>query len=916
MPPSIFPMEILFGWELDGAPWLRGGKQGTIGEVTVGPRGLTSILGTRLGITAPEIPRPRRVAAYRRALEATAHPWCAQSMELDGWATASQLLSLRDELAELGWVPRSGLSSPRLAALALAEVEFTDHPGVADCLRDIARELHHRANVESPASVGIDSLTVLNRSDLPAPWSEIITSLHVLGVEILEPAEPEPVRSVRIISAATEWQAAETAARILATDPARTLLSTSRTDALDQELARRGLPRVGRSDSSDLRATAQIVPLFLNAVTAPINVNAVAAVLDLGLSTTTGDEGGTHAVRLVPSAVRYELLRALIQEPGVGGGAWAQAVGKLKEEGFDIADDLTHLFTTNALSFQDGLCPTADIIRALTWLQARLRKIGFTTSTSALTRASESVNSVIAVLQERESVSQPELQRIITDCCPPAASPLSGAEATNRPTVTSPSQLSALAPAPVLWWGAIDNSTPLARHWTPAEVRELAETAGVIVPSPTALAALSVHAQLRGVRSAGDVVAVVARSLDGEPTLLDPLLDFAVQDAADGDTPVPDLIKDVTTDAAELVSDGSWMFSGQSLQVTDPVAEEISVVDPVLRHVRPGTQLLPEKMSYSQMEKLLIHRLEWLLSYPLGIRPGQLAQLPAGNQLVGTFEHAIVEELVHRHVGEEADLVEVSEAEVADVFDEMLPYLASELLLPGQSLRREQLRTEALESIPSMFRTLSDAGIRIRAVEADFAVPLTLTLTDPNGSRPDITHSLVVSGFRDLDAVGNEGLPVVVDLKYSGSKRKFRESVQNGRSLQLALYAWSVADQENLPLAAVTTAYYELKYGKFNSVDPRLGGITAGGHDTEDLWAAAKKSLSEALAEIAFDGTIHDVGNGLISRVQGEGLSYSASMKAAEKAAGVVHDQGGFLPVESFTYTDYGVLTGIEGDFR
>lgn len=907
-------MEILFGWELDGAAWLRGDKRGTLGQVTVGPRGLTSILGTRLGITAPEIPRPQRVAAYRRALEETAHPWCAQSMELDGWATASQLLSLRDELVELGWEPRSGLVSPRLDALASAEIEFIDHPGAADSLRDIVRELHRRANSQAPASVGIDSITVLNRADLPAPWSEIITSLDVLGVEIHEPEEPEPVRSVRIISAATEWQAAETAARILATDPSRTLLSTSRTDALDQELARRGLPRIGRSDTSDLRATAQIVPLFLNAVTTPIDVNAVAAVLDLGLSTTTGDEGEIHAVRLVPSAVRYELLRALIQEPGVGGGVWAQAVGKLREEGYDIAESLTDLFTTNALTFDDGLCPTQDIIGALTWLQVRLRKIGFTTFTSALTRASESVNSVIAVLRERESVSQPELHRIITDCCPPAPSPLSGGEATTRLSVTSPSQL--LAPAPVLWWGAIDDSVPLARHWTPAEVRELAETAGVVVPSPTALAALSIHAQLRGLRTAGDVVAVVARSLDGEPTMLHPLLDFAVQDAADRDAPVPDLIKEVTTDSADLVSDDSWMFGGQSLQVTDPVPEEITVVDPVLRKVNPGIRLLPEKMSYSQMEKLLIHRLEWLLSYQLGIRPGQLAQLPAGNQLVGTFEHAIVEELVHRHVGEEADLVEVSEAEVAEVFDDMLPYLASELLLPGQSLRREQLRTEALTSIPTMFRTLSDAGIRIRAVEADFAVPLTLTLSDPNGTQPDIEHSLMVSGFRDLDAVGNEGFPVVVDLKYSGSKRKFRESVQNGRSLQLALYAWSVADQENLPLAAVTTAYYELKYGKFTSADPRLGGISASGYNTEDLWNAAKKSLSEALAEIAFNGTFHDIGNGLILKATEEGLSYSAGKKAAEKAAADIHADGGFLPVESFMYTDYGVLTGIEGDFR
>ncbi|WP_295625305.1 PD-(D/E)XK nuclease family protein [uncultured Corynebacterium sp.] len=919
-------MDITFGWGLDGAAWDLPGQapgerpgeapQATLGHATLGPAGLTTLLSTRLGLTGAAIDRPLRIGAYRAALERAPRSWCDASFELDPWSVSKTMLAWRDELVAAGWdgtaVPGG---TPRLADLADAEALF-DAPGEADSLRDVASTLRAFAADGAAWPLGIDRLTVVGDvAELPAPWPAIIDDLDALGVPVEAAPAPEPLGALRVVTAATEWEAAEAAARILATSPRTSLVATRHTEILDQELARRGLPRLGALESSAQRATAQVLPLFLSAVTGPIDVHDIAAFLDMGLTVVNVESGALRDVGVIPSRVRRPLLDALAAQPGVGGPKWTAALASIADDAREdetdagarhvaLAQDLDRMLRTHRLGFDGGTCPTAAIVDALTWLATRLTRLGGQLDAPEVRAAAHAVSTAVAVLSSRDAVGERELSRIIADCGAATTSPLAGAEASERARVPSPALLR--SPGPVVWWGAVDDGAVHRRIWTPDEVRAL-DSVGVTVPDPGVVAGARSRAELDGLRRAGDVIAIVPRLVDGAATAAHPALAFATHDVT---AACSGSVEEV--DARELADEGTWNFGGSTLALSvpfpwSPDAEEVTA-SAQIRRVPAGTHLLPSSLSYSQIETLLVHRLEWLLRYPLRIREGWLTAIPTGNRMIGTFLHAIVEKIV------EENLDGADRGVVADCFDALLPHYASELSLPGNARLRQQVEAETLDSIPSLFATLRDGGMDVTGAEAPIERTLTLTLSDPEGGR-GLDHEVVVRGFRDLDARTREGGTVVVDMKYSVSKRKYRDLIEQGRSLQLATYAWSVADDggepTDLPLSSVVTAYFELKYGRFDSTDERLGDSAAAPIDPDTLWRRAVASVEDALSEIAFAGVVRDEGNRVLVDAAG---NESALKKSSANAADTAAMNDRFLPMDNAKYVDYGIITGVRAD--
>lgn len=918
--PTIGDMDITFGWGLDGAAWEkpgdRPGTRATLGHATAGPAGLAGILRTRLGLTAPEAERPLRIGAYRDALAGSGRAWCGGSFDLDPWAVAKKMMAWRDELVTAGWdgSPVPG-ASPRLADLADAEALF-DAPGAADSLRDVAAMLRRLATDGTEWPLGIDRLTVLGSAEaLPAPWPGIIRDIESLGVTVTEEGAPAALERLRVITAATEWEAAETAARILSTAPGTALVATHHTEILDQELARRGMPRHGALEASDQRATAQVLPLFLAAISGPIDVHAIAAFLDMGLTTTDSESGAVTKLGVVPAAIRRPLLGALTAQPGVGGPAWMAALEEIRA---DVAEDeaagetnraarnaeiiatLDACFRASRIEFADGTCATDAIIEPLEWLARRVQKLGAQFGAPELLIAARSVYTAIEVLGHGPVVGERELQQILEDCGAAQTSPLAGAEAAEHSRLPSPALLR--SPGPVLWWGAIDDGRVHRRIWTPEEVRVLAD-AGIDVPDPGELARLRSTAELAGLRRAGDVIAIVPDVIDGVATARHPVLAFAAHDVAGPDGKIEQ------RPARELVVDGTWKYGDAflPLRVPEPHVPDADGIKAAaeVRAVPPGTHLLPERLSYSQMEKLLIHRLEWLLSHPLRIREGWVTDIPRGNRMIGTFLHAIIEKIV------EEDLDGCARETVRACFDELLPHYASELDLPGTARLRQQVETEALENITELFGTLRRGGMIVTGAEAPIERALTLNLRDPGDSGATHAHEVTMGGFRDLDAETSDGRTVVIDMKYSVSRTRYRDLIDEGRSLQLATYAWSVAG--DLPLSSIVTAYFELKYGRFDSTAPELGEIAGAEAPIapDTLWQRAVASVEQALSEIMFSGVVRDEGNALINATD---RKPSPLKKATAKAVQDADNADRYLPVDTAKYVDYGIITGVEAD--
>ena len=339
-------MKILFGMHLDGAVWSN--QSASVGEVRTGPLGLLSILETRLGVSRLSPHPVRRIDEYMKRMKELDKEsvWFHKSFSVDPWSTARQLLDWRDELVEAGWHGKLlTTGSARLEALlALENVEIPLTAGRSDRLREVIEHLIQNI----PAHIDfVELMDPLNM--LPPVWQYLMNLLQSQGTSIQTKQEPEKIKpttnlsriqslmrgetvsnsltlqddSLVLLKADNEWEAAEHLALWLASDLEAndqvTIICGMDTSVLDQALKRHGLPRIGRSEPSRWREIQQIMPLMLANAWQPVDIRLLVELLSLSASP-------------FPSWVCRFLLKAIAQEPGVGGRAWQQAMDEITKK--------------------------------------------------------------------------------------------------------------------------------------------------------------------------------------------------------------------------------------------------------------------------------------------------------------------------------------------------------------------------------------------------------------------------------------------------------------------------------------------------------------------------------------------------------------------------------------------------------
>ncbi|WP_291473533.1 PD-(D/E)XK nuclease family protein [Corynebacterium sp.] len=912
-------MHITFGWGFDTARWTTATTPATLGSVVTGPTGLADILATRLALTRPDLDRSTRIAAYRSALSqvvATAAPgsWPATGFSHDPWTVARELLAWRDQLVSAGWNPTdtAGTDTPeRLGVLVRVEALLPTTagwaPGPADTLRTIGTTLADLVTNGTDWPLGIDAVALDHPvNDLPPLWRRILSNLIALGVPVAELPEPAPLTELTVLTADTEWDAAPAVARLLtdleAAEKHHTVLAGRSTQLLDRELLRLGGTPVGVGPRG-VSPLAQVIPVFLRAVTAPHDVSALADLLNV---TVPGiDEHSTFP--LLPGALRRTLIDALSQEPGVGGPAWTTAVNTTLDgagpEDAQSVREFDELIRLTPLTDDNGL-DTSLVAAHLGWLGRQFQRFSREDNEPArVTTLIATVSTLVAGLGS--TISSHELDQVVAEVTGTGGLRVHAEASAARDTVTSPGQLGT-GTAPVIWWLPVDEHRSVRELLRPAESAWL-ENAGVVLPDPESLARLTLRSELRALRRRRKVTAVLPARIDGERAAEHAALTFLINDLPrEADTTFDDLQKSTREDAT-LPADRAHV----------PDTLEFCIPDPVSRTVTGGEHLIPTRISYSQWEKLLVHPLEWLLDRRLGIRAGGLVDVPTGNRMVGTWLHATVENIVNRRLDEnngDPVTVYVTEQEVTGELEALLPAYASELALPGRSRDRGATIALAVRSITGLFTALEDAGIRVRAVEAEFETTLT-------GSHGRDGEPLVLGGFRDMDVIMADGSDGVIDLKYTLAKKKYRDAVANGTALQLAVYAASVAGTGKR-LADVPVAYFSLHDDLLHTADPRFGlgedtldvSVADGGAPTADeLWDRAVTGLNRILDDLRA-GHLTDLGNLLVLQDADPDGNSPEGTTEETRAALAAAGETGYLPAASAKYTDLALVTGVEGD--
>ncbi|MHB8876713.1 MAG: RecB family exonuclease [Myxococcaceae bacterium] len=765
----------------------------------VGPLGLATRVGRVLGLPATRTAAPDRLAAFAGRLDRhdDGRRSYSEARRTDPFGVAAFLLALRDRLRLAGWRKQALGGSARLADLSALEAlaEPMLPPGFPDLEDALSGQLEQSRSLPISLTLRLAS----PRSGLPFLVLRLIEALAAAGAVVEEQPPDAAIAdpgtdlgrlqrtllaptgaraslagdgTFLLLEADTPIEAAELAASVVRQRAASTMTLVAAAEAglLDCALSRQGLPTLGLAASSRFRPPLQVLPLRLALAFHPRDPLRAAELLLL--------PGAP-----LPGHARFKLLEALNDMPGIGGPAWRAAVDEAaaaaaereRERG---ASEATAAAAGATLARQiddwfggEGFDPAEGIPAAkasalcdqvAVWAGVRADAPGWAHA-AAIAR---SLQRMLLARPPGERLTQVSLAQLHdlaagggTDLAPFAAE-------AGRPAVCTGPGLVLPGPADVLWFGFVDGAgpAPAVDLWTGAE-RESLQAAGVHLAAFGASRAFESWGWRRPVLLAQERLALVRWRLQGaKPVALHPLAD--------------ELRTRVTPGSLEECTVGSdRLLSGRTTPLR-PAVELLAPAPPVSPRVvwnLPPPLLAPiGTFSASSLESLLGCPFKWAAEHLGQLRPGLAVSIPDGNTLLGTFAHRLLQDMLlgPSAIDPGSATPETATAWATSAFDARVWLEAAPLVRPGREVERDAARSLVGGAAAALVRHLRAGGWTAKAREHE--------VTGTFAGHP-------VTGFVDLllERGGEEGL---FDLKLARTGDR-RQELQEGRALQLALYA-------------------------------------------------------------------------------------------------------------------------------
>ncbi|HEY5376953.1 MAG TPA: PD-(D/E)XK nuclease family protein [Polyangiaceae bacterium] len=859
-------MRVLAGLEFGGAT-LTAFDDLALGRANIGhavwnPNQLLRDLELRLGLGAERESEAVRVAKWvaRIAELPPRDRFYSKSFETDALGTGRVLLRLRDSLVEAGWdgqaIPDGGFRLETIAELEGVRVPVLPF-GYADRLAMIARSLvtsHVRFYAElilaEPAELWSSRWRVifqeleragtrLSHHDPNFPGAPPASDLGRVQAALNgdSPTGPVPLRgdgSFVLLTAETAWEAARSTAAILAELPADRTVVVREGDvsALDNALSVHGSRSQGWRSTSPWRAALQVLPLALELAFEPKDPQRVLELLTLPVGPFRGSAG-------------RRLAEALTQSPGIGSPAWTEAKARLvvntellvQQEGksthpehfSERSEQLLERIAQwleqrgdDAVSGSAKMALLAVIARVRTWLISRLPSAPDDVTLLTAVRHAGALGAALES-DPRSTFSLVEVRRLAESVLETGTAIQLIEERAGRVAHVDSAGSLGVARANVVWWSFTDAGTSsVALPWRRREFAALS-SAGIHFPDPRARLVQRAVGWRRAVLAATERVILVALGHSaGETLALHPLWDEIVaRTRADAPTRAR-----VTLRAHEL---------------RDPASVAALLKRPPLHMVEaallpggrpewavPAEDVAPiDHFSAASLNALLGCPLQWGLQYRAGVNSGGHA-LPPLFMLNGTLGHRLVELLHGQGAFDLPDDELESRAEVE--LDQLFEREGAILLRAGMAFERHQLRTQLVDSVLELSRSLRGAGLRILAVEKPIDVPW-------RGGK--------LVGRIDLLVATSAGTQAIVDVKWGLSS--YRELLRSGHALQLAAYAFAHAlerGEQTIPEAT----YFSLKQRKLFGLTSDLlpNAETIDGPSLAETWKRVERSVDDA----------------------------------------------------------------------
>lgn len=763
----------------------------SLGEVTVGPLGFLGLLETQLGIPFRDVSFTTRLIQYLAAIDQVNHTqaFYHASYEADPFSVARTLLQWRDHWYLAGWQGSFPDDAPgRLKDMARIEQHASGavEPGLGQRIQRVMRLL--RDNTVAVGAIALrDAL-----HDFPSLWQQLI---HAVGAPVADcvPATPQgregtdlhrlqhhllqnPTQKIRLHGDGTVialragspqestpfttllmqcWQAQ-------APETSIALLAETRGDLLDETLERLHSPRLGFTALSPWRPVFQVLPLACELLWEPLNPTALFQFL-------------SHPVGPIPGRVRAALAQTVANTPGIGSRAWedtitASVAQQDEASRAQLAERIHYWLQSPRFSPHAGVDSATLSERArkvADWLQAARESNDDPAWKAlyniALNQAEEFVSAIDRLKAHgRDPLTRDNVRRLIEDVRGTGA-PITDRDAEVVPGLRrvlradhagSFSALDDTAVDNVIWWDCQASDRVQRWPWSRTERAALAAN-GVHLHSEDAQLDWLGTSWLRPVLSARERCT------------------FILHDDAERHHPIWDQVASLTEGLPVLHIAGG--DTAAQLGIRHCVLPTRALPAKVRWWQLPPSVALPQREaeSYSSLDTYIHSPYQWLLRYAARVRPGSLARVSDGSQLLGSLVHRLYEEFfnVHPAIGG------IDTRGIDDWVDAYMPTLLQQegavLLEAGRQAECQRFITQAQESLTTLVEHLQSAGV----------VQVQMEL-----HQDGLFAGGKLTGSIDLLATSADGREAVVDIKWGGKKFR-RESLLANSYLQLATYA-------------------------------------------------------------------------------------------------------------------------------
>lgn len=246
-----------------------------------------------------------------------------------------------------------------------------------------------------------------------------------------------------------------------------------------------------------------------------------------------------------------------------------------------------------------------------------------------------------------------------------------------------------------------------------------------------------------------------------------------------------------------------------------------------------------DRESANSLSSLISCPFKWVVNYLGGLSSGLTASLSEPDELEGWFVHEIVSQVLGK--GKQDPKAAAKEAE--KIFDQAGPVLAAKFFLPGFDHIRSRVRNTVLSATEQIFQMIQNKGFDIKKVEESFEQKI---------------HALGFNLEGRPDLVLNNPL-AVLDLKRGGLKYR-KSEIENGTSVQLAVYGQLLRKKENNPFPSA--AYFILKAGQIITANAETfpHAMSVEGISLVETWKGIKESYTHIRQELD-NGKVRAPGN-------------------------------------------------------